>query len=158
MNANMDATTSSSQDERIMAALSHVSALFPFMGIIVPVIIWVTQKEKSRYVAFQALQALAYQLTMILILFVGMACYMCSFFSMFLGIPLTAGTSSGPSQTMPPLFAVTFAVPFLIFGTMFIGQIAFIVYGLIGAVMTLQGKAFRYIVVGAQLERYLQRK
>ena len=51
-----------SQDERIMAALSHATALLPFMGVIAPIVIWVTQKDKSQYVAFQALQAMAYQL------------------------------------------------------------------------------------------------
>jgi len=55
-----------SQNDKIMAALAHISALLPLMGIIAPIVIWVTQKDKSEYVAFQALQAVAYQLLMIL--------------------------------------------------------------------------------------------
>jgi uncharacterized Tic20 family protein len=58
-------TLTPTQDERVMAALSHASALLPMMVIIAPIIIWVTQKEKSQYVAFQSLQAIAYQLSMI---------------------------------------------------------------------------------------------
>ncbi len=92
-----------SQNDRIMAALAHVSALLPFWGVIAPIVIWVTQKDKSRFVAFQALQALAYQISMILAGFVGMACYMCSFFVMF--VPLMMASSSEQSSAPPgPLF------------------------------------------------------
>jgi uncharacterized Tic20 family protein len=63
-----------------MAALAHIAAIVPFMGVIAPIIIWATQKDKSEYVAFQSLQAVAYQLVMILAWFVGMGCYMLSSF------------------------------------------------------------------------------
>jgi uncharacterized Tic20 family protein len=59
------ASTRPTQDDRIMAALSHITVILPFFGVVAPIIIWVTQKEKSQYVAFQALQALAYQLSLI---------------------------------------------------------------------------------------------
>jgi uncharacterized Tic20 family protein len=74
------ASITPTQDERVMAALAHISALLPMMGVVAPIIIWVTQKGKSKFVAFQSLQALAYQLSMILAWFVGMGCYMFSFF------------------------------------------------------------------------------
>lgn len=83
-----------SQNDKIMAALAHVSAILPFMGVIAPIIIWATQKDKSEYVAFQALPAVAYQLLMILAWFVGMGCYMLSFFTMFLRIPFAGEWSS----------------------------------------------------------------
>ena len=85
-----------SQDERVMAALAQISVLVPFLGVIAPIVIWVTQKDKSRYVAFQSLQAVAFQLTLVFAWFVGMGCYMCSFFSIFLTIPLAS--SMKPSQ------------------------------------------------------------
>jgi uncharacterized Tic20 family protein len=50
------------QNDKIMAALAHISALLPLMGVIAPIVIWATQKDKSEYVAFQALQAVVYQL------------------------------------------------------------------------------------------------
>jgi uncharacterized Tic20 family protein len=83
-------TLSPTQDERVMAALSHGSALLPMLGIIAPIIIWVTQKEKSKYVAFQALQALAYQTIMIVAYFFAMGCYILSFFGTFLTIPFAS--------------------------------------------------------------------
>ena len=141
------------QDERVMAALSHISALLPMMGIIAPIVIWVTQKEKSKYVAFQSLQALAYQLGMILAWFVGMGCYMLSFFGTFFTLPF-----SDPSPSASPLFALGFIIPFLVFGIIFIGGFFFVLYGVVGAVMVFQGKLFRYAIIGKRVERFMQPK
>lgn len=141
------------QNDKIMAALAHVSALLPLMGVIAPIIIWATQKDKSEFVAFQALQAIAYQLLMILAWFVGMGCYMLSFFSTFLILPF-AGSEDTPGS---PLFVLGFLIPFLIFGLIFIGGGLFIVYGVVGAIMALQGKNFRYAIMGKRLETYLQK-
>jgi uncharacterized Tic20 family protein len=54
------------QNENILAALSHATVLIPMMGVIAPIVIWATQKDKSAYVAFQALQATIYQFVMII--------------------------------------------------------------------------------------------
>ena len=145
-----------SQNDKIMAVLAHVSAILPFMGVIAPIIIWTTQKDKSEYVAFQALQAVAYQLIMILAWFVGMGCYMLSFFAMFLGIPF-AGESGQVDPSIAPIFAVGFMVPFLVFGAMFVGGALFVIYGLIAAIQVFQGKDFRYIIIGNWLESYLKK-
>ena len=149
-------TSVPSQNDKIMAALAHVSALMPFMGVIAPIIIWATQKDKSEFVAFQALQAIVYQLLMILAWFVGMGCYMLSFFSMFLTIPF-AGGGSETDPTVSPFFMLGFFFPFLIFGALFVGGAIFIIYGIVGAVLTFQGKDFRYIIIGKRLADYLQK-
>jgi len=141
------------QNDKIMAALAHISALLPLMGVIAPIIIWATQKDKSEFVAFQALQAIAYQLLMILAWFVGMGCYMLSFFSMFLAIPISEHSGTPDS----PLFMLGFFIPFIIFGLIFLGGALFIIYGVVGAVMTFQGKNFRYVILGKRLENYLQK-
>jgi uncharacterized protein len=138
-----------------MAALSHITALLPFMGVVVPIVIWVTQKDKSPYVAFQALQAMTYQITMILAWFVGMACYMSSFFGLFLGtavVPSFASSASAEAWFVLPFMLL----PFVTLGLIFVGGMAFVIYGLIGGVMALQGKEFRYVVIGWRIERYLE--
>lgn len=144
------------QDERVMAALAQISVLVPFLGVVAPIVIWVTQKDKSRYVAFQSLQAVAFQLTMLFAWFVGMGCYMCSFFSMFLVIPFGASIES--SQSVSPLFMLPFFTPFLVMGLLFLGGFLFIVYGIVAAVMTFQGRPFRYAIIGRRVERFLQSK
>src|SRR5512147_3094320 len=106
---NIDALTPN-QDERVMAALSHVSALLPMIGVIAPIVIWATQKEKSQYVAFQALQAIAYQLSMVAAWFIGMGCYMCSIIS----FPLSSVFASCliRSDNASPLFGLGFVLLF----------------------------------------------
>lgn len=140
------------QNDKIMAALSHISALLPMIGLVIPIVIWVTQKEKSKYVAFQALQAAAYQLTMVFAYFVAMGCYMISFFFTFFTIPF-ASENVDPSTS--PLFMIGFIFPFLIFGFIFIGGGFFILYAIIAAVFNIQGKDFKYLVIGNSVQRFL---
>ena len=140
-----------------MAALSHASVILPFWGMIASVVIWVTQKDKSAYVRFQALQAVAFHITQFLLFFVGMGCYMCSFFGNFLAIPLFAGGAES-GDAPPPLFFVTFLLPFVVMGAFFLGWFLWIVYGLVAAVLALQGKDFRYFIIGNRLHSYLEAK
>lgn len=142
------------QDERVMAALSHASAMIPMMGVIAPIVFWATQKEKSRYVAFQALQALSFQAAMIIAWFIGMGCYIVSFFGTFATTMLVA--SSGPDSSASPVFALAFMVPVLTILIILVGGFVMIIYGLIGAVMTIQGKPFRYIIIGNRVEKFMQ--
>jgi uncharacterized protein len=60
-----------SKDERNLAMFAHLSAfiglIFPFGGnVVAPLIIWLTQREKSAFVADQALEALNFNLTVFL--------------------------------------------------------------------------------------------
>lgn len=136
-----------SQDDRIMAALAHGSAIIFGMGIIAAVVLWATQKDRSRYVAFQALQALVYQVAGVLVQIIGWCCWTALYFLSF--IPFFAAAESSGE---PPLFFLVamalMVVPFALMGLWIIG-------GLWGAVRTLQGRDFRYLVLGPQLERWL---
>ena len=149
-------TLTPTQDDRIMAALAHIGALLPMMGLVAPIVVWVTQKDKSKFVHFQALQALIFQLTMVLLYFLSMGCYMLSFFGMFFTIPFTE--SAGSSAEPDPLFFVSFFIPFVVMGVMTLGGLVFIIYGIIAAIMTGQGKDFRYLLVGKWTERFLAGK
>ncbi|MGH8268777.1 MAG: DUF4870 domain-containing protein [Steroidobacteraceae bacterium] len=60
-----------SKDQRNMAMFAHLSAfaglIFPAGGnVIAPLIVWLTQREKSAFVADQALEALNFNLTVLL--------------------------------------------------------------------------------------------
>lgn len=140
------------QDERIMAGLSHITILLPFMGIIGPIIIWVTQREKSEFVAFQALQAAAYQLLLIALWVVGIGCYMITAFASF-------GTTiiSAPSEPNA-VNILGFLLPFLVFGAIFLVGIAYVVYGIVGAVQSLRGQQFRYLLIGRWVAHFLDRQ
>ena len=140
-------TAAIEQNERLLAALAHGSVLFAIFtngigGIAAALVIWLTQKEKSEYVRFQALQALVYQA---LIFIVTMGLWFCWGMSwlVLLMPPLIA--NPGAYQTTPPpglwvglsLIAVPVCVGLLT-----------LVYGLWGAVRCLSGADFRYLVIG----------
>lgn len=60
-----------SRDERNLAMFAHLSAfaglIFPAGGnVIAPLIVWLTQREKSAFVADQSLEALNFNLTVFL--------------------------------------------------------------------------------------------
>lgn len=148
----MDAPESAlpTQDERIMGALPHISVLIPYIGVIVPIMIWVTQKDKSRFVYLQALQAAAYQLVLFVATLLGWGCYILSF---VLLIPTMVFIQPGSEW---PALAVTF-IPFCVLGLIGLGWLFFLIYGIVAAIQVFQGKDFRYIVIGDQVERFMQK-
>jgi uncharacterized protein len=60
-----------SKDERNLAMFAHLSAfaglIFPAGGnVLAPLIVWLTQREKSAFVADQSLEALNFNITVLL--------------------------------------------------------------------------------------------
>ena len=139
------------QDEKVTSALAHAAIILPMWGIIVPAIFWATQREKSEFIKDQTLQALSWQITQVVLMFVMMACYMASFFTMFgsafMGNPETIG---GP----PPGFFFPFCIMGMYFGVM----AAFFISGIYAAARVLQGNVFTYPYVGSWIRRYMNEK
>ena len=136
-----------------MAAVAHATIVFSAAGLIGPVLIWATQREKSQFLAFQALQAAAYQFMLLLGALLAGILYMCSFFSLPVGTLLAAPFDEGAALCFPFVgFLCTFGILFLVMLT----WLAYVGYGLFGAVTVLQGREFRYVWLGARLERYLE--
>jgi len=157
------------QDDRILAGLAHLSLIIPFMGLLAPVVIWATQKDKSEFVGFQALQALAYQLAGMLCWIAFFARYFCSFFISFAGTMLAvlatplAETNFEELESLAMVLVTIISIlpaflPFAVFGCMLLLGITFVIYGIVGAVSVFQGKDFRYIVVGKRVEHFWQER
>jgi uncharacterized Tic20 family protein len=134
-----------STENRLLAALAHGSVIVQGIGIIVGVLVYINQREKSRFAAFQALQAAVFQL-FALILIIGLwvvwtFCYMLSL------IPLIGMADSASAP--PPLFYVglgSMAIPFAVMLILWL-------YGLWAALRVWQGHDFRYALIGGWLER-----
>lgn len=147
-------TGSGIQDERVMAAIAHATVIFSALGLIGPLVIWGTQKEKSPFVAFQALQAAAYQFLLLLGALLAGALYMCSFLSWPFTVLLSEPFDERGALCFPFLgFSCTFCVLFLLM----LAWLAYVGYGLYAAVSVLQGNDFRYVFLGRRLEWYLER-
>jgi uncharacterized Tic20 family protein len=57
----MTTPTKPTGEERILAVLAHLAALVHGLGLPLPALLWAEQRKNSRYVAFQTLQAYAFQ-------------------------------------------------------------------------------------------------
>ena len=128
-----------SQEERLLAAFAHGSIIANGIGIIGGVIIYLTQKEKSRFVAGQALQAAVYQLIGMIIVVLGWigwtVLYMLTLIPI-MNMPETAAP--------PPIFWV--GLGSMICPLIFTG--AWLLYGLYGGLRAYTGADFRYKFVG----------
>jgi uncharacterized Tic20 family protein len=146
----MKAEQSPTQDDKIISALAQGAVLLPVWGIIISTLIWITQREKSEYIRDQALQALSWQATQVAIWFVGMACYIASFFLIF-------GTmfATNPETTAGP--PAGFFFPFCVMGLLLLSFLGFIVVGLYAALRNLQGAFFTYPIIGERVRAYINR-
>ncbi|MCL5774350.1 MAG: DUF4870 domain-containing protein [Firmicutes bacterium] len=112
-----------SEQERLMAALAHGLIILSYGtgvgGPIAAFVIWMVNKDKSKWVAFQALQAIVYQIALLCIGIVFGAVMFATFFLWILWVPV-----------------------FSLLG------LAFLVYAGYGAYQCWQGKDFKYIYVG----------
>lgn len=137
-----------SQEVRLLAAISHAAVLFTNIGFVVPVGIYLTQKKKSSYLVFQVLQALIWQIVMFVFSMLASSCMVGSIL-----IPVLLTTASQNEKLIGLSGGGIFIAIMISVFVMTIGNLGFIVYGIIGAVMTYQGKDFRYVFIGNRIEK-----
>lgn len=143
-------------EDRLVAALCHLSAFVPFFGMLAALVIWLTQKIRSRWLGFQALQALIFQgIAFGLYYLIGFG--MSAGYLVFL-LPLIALSESGWGDRVP-FFLAPFL--FLFFGMLLIIVAATFVYYLLAglaAFNTLRGKDYRYPLIGKLTESLAPRR
>jgi uncharacterized Tic20 family protein len=141
INVEFNMPTNPSREECLMASVAHASVVIIGPGIIVGVLIWITQKEKSTYASGQGLQATLYQLLGMIIIM-----YLWTIWSILYALTWIPWLMN-PEQfdnAPPPIFWIGMAsmvVP-LIF------MLVWVLYGLWGALKTLLGSDFRYLLIG----------
>lgn len=143
------ATSTSRSDEKIWAALAHYSALLFGLGSLISLVILATQRRKSSFASFHALQAMSYQvlawwlwilITPVLVIVLSVV------------MVLLAAVSAG-SGDEGMVFALGIQVA--IWGS-FLGSFAlYVLLGLLGAGFCLGGREFRYPLIGKWLARFL---
>ena len=132
-----------SKEEKLMALLSHMSIFIPNVGILAPIIIWVTNKEKSDFVRFHALQAIFFQL----IFFILMMLFMfAGIILMLAAIPwfdLSSNAEPGIVFFLSMVFMFMFFSLWIIFG----------IYAIVASVKSYMGKIFKYALIGNIIKR-----
>lgn len=139
------------RDDLTMAALAHASILFTFLigvgsgglgailGVLIPLAIWYSYRDKSTYTANQALHATIYQVASVLAVLA---------FAVVGAILVVVGwTVSGAlTAVLIGLCLMPFAllVTLLLAAGLLVLPIVLLVYGLYAAYETYQGRDFRY--------------
>jgi len=142
-------TPAVSQEVRLLAAISHASILFTNIVFFVPIGIYLLQKKKSSYLGFQALQASTWQIVMFIFNTLTSSCMVGAIL-----IPAVLAALSRQNERLLELSSGGIFVGVMISVLLMIfGNIAFVIYGIIGAIMTYQGKDFRYVFIGNRIEK-----
>lgn len=130
------------QEERTWAMLAHLSILMNllsgFLGMVAAILIYFSYKDRSRFVAYHAMQSFIFQVIT------------------WLGAGLIAGLLLGLGVGLafliiPLLCLIPGALIFLLIP-------ASIIYGIIGAVQVNNGEDFRYWLVGDWVRDILEPK
>ena len=136
-----------STENRLLAALAHGAVATQGIGILVGVVVYVTQRDKSRYAAFQGLQAALFQLAnLIITIGLWVVCGILYGLSMIL---LIVQADANPDAAPPAIFwiaMISMVIPLIYM--VLVG-----LYGLWGAVRTWQGRDFKYPLIGGWLEK-----
>lgn len=138
------------RDERTLAGLAHGSIVLGLFtngvgGILAALVIWLTQKEKSTYVAGQALQALVYQSIVFVVTMTAWCCWGALWMTMIF-VPLFADP---PSEEA--MLAGMWGGMLLMVVPLGIWAVT-ILYGLWGTARCLSGHQFKYVLIGNWLE------
>jgi len=135
-----------SSDERTWAALAHGSALLNAAtgmgGMIAAAVIWLTQKEKSAWVAFHGLQSLLFQTAQFVIIFLVVGVVW------ILGFAFSFLTIGFGAIIAVPVMILSFFAGFALIG-------GGLVYSLYGAYQVYQGHEFQYIWLGDWIRQHI---
>ncbi len=122
----------SPSDEHTWAMLAHLSILLNlvtgFLGVVAALVIYLVYKDRSRYVAYQSMQAFLFQL-----IFWGGGTFLTAI--AWVVSSLLSAVLIG--FLLMPIACIISAVP-----------IAAIIYGIVGGVQCSQGADFRYWLAG----------
>jgi uncharacterized Tic20 family protein len=147
MKENIGSTLTS--EEKMMAALAH------FFGALAALFVWALQKDKSRFVKFQALQALCFDFTVMITSGILSFCWVGVVFASSIGpmFRILTNYSSGDVGAdvlflnMHPFVMIGCFVPF--------NLLFFIIPRMVASISTLNGRDFRYPLIGKWLEGFL---
>ena len=148
-------------DAWTVAALAHASILLTLIlasaggvgalvGLLVPLVIYLSHRERSRFVAFHALQALVYQGAGVLIYLVLVIILVVAVTAAWIISGLLSAVVVG-FLLMPLALLLTLAMVIVLLGA----PLAWAAYGLYAGYQAYQGNHFRYWLLGEWIEKEL---
>lgn len=156
--AESAAEINETREDDWVAGLCHATAILQMWGMILPILVLVTQKEGSFRLRFQAIQSAAYQGAAFLAYLLGTMVYMMLFFGMV--FVLFIGGAMNDEHEISGLFGVVLLVVFLMLvlvglGASLLGPL-YLLVALIATISVIRGKDFQYPILGRFIEHRLK--
>jgi uncharacterized Tic20 family protein len=126
------------QDERTFACISHLTVFVSSFGLFIAIGLWIYLRNKYPYAAFQAAQAVLFQVIVMILTFFLIFAFVAVFFGAF-GI----GLASGIDVEGDAFIALAVALAFGLVALVLIISIALYGYAIYAAVRSYQGRPFR---------------
>lgn len=140
-----------------VSGVCHATAILQIWGIVTPLIVWFSQRERSLKLRFQALQAAIYQVIALVVYLVSMFAYVVVFFLMMFGTLALAGASTSPDGELSPaagvIFLILFAILMLVWLVMMVSAPVYFLLAAIAGILTTRGRDFRYPILGGIIAR-----
>jgi uncharacterized Tic20 family protein len=146
-------------EDNWVGGICHSTAILQIWGIVTPLIVWFSQKERSARLKLQALQAVFYQLianvAYILFSVIGGVLY----FIFIFGMVAVGTVGNGPANNaeLPPgfgiltiLFIVVMALFFLVYT---IVVPLYYILAAVASIRTIRGHNFKYPILGNIIAR-----
>jgi len=130
-------------DERLLGLLSHLSIFLG--GIILPIIIWATQKDKSKFVKFHSLQSIFFHLAFGALIILFVIFILIILLISGLGTGVFSESHHGSTESMPVFMIVMMVI---LYGGIFLMLFGGLGYSIYLAVKTYSGNLIRIPVIG----------
>jgi uncharacterized Tic20 family protein len=138
-------------EERFAVSMGHFGVIFPLTGLLVPVVLLATQAARSRFVKFQAAQTLVFQLVGSVLLF-GLG--LLAFAILVAGLlPFALALVNSGQPPMEGLFSILVFLTCLFVIVLIVPL--FQILGQWAGLRILQGRDYRYPLVGRRVEDWL---
>jgi uncharacterized Tic20 family protein len=137
------------QDERTLACISHLTVFVSTIGFLIAIGLWIYLHTQRKYpfAAFQAGQAVVFQIVVMLLTFVLVGFILVFVFGAF-GLSLAAGTAGGEVA-----FGIVFFLLIMVFmAVMALVTIALYGYAVYAGVRSYQARPFRIPGVAALVD------
>lgn len=144
------------REDRWVAAMGHFSVLIFFWGMLAPLVAWILQGRRSKFLRTQAVQTLIYQATATLFFLTVTISYL---LLMLLIIWFLVGGPPGVLGSAPPfapIGLVFLAVSFIVIAIALLLVPLFHILGQWAGYQTLKGHDYRYPVIGRMVEHWTQ--
>lgn len=141
------------QEDQVAAAVAHATCIIPVFGLLTPLILWISQKDRAAFLGIQSLQALVYQGLGTAAYFGLMALYMVPVFGM-MGFSILGAQSLESSSRESLIAMLVFLIPMTCIAlVVMLGGPLYHLFGFIASVRVLRGRDYDYPLLGSYLRK-----